>query len=310
MATKRDGFARRHKNKTSLVAVLAVLAWVSQPAVSQDFEAVSIDSVSGLVGIDSIASGQLITFYFRMSHFAQDSFAWVIGLRNGFRVYSPDSAAWNQTVGSFTAGFPDTFLDKKQINYASQDGSDADTVMFSANNSFVRCGLPPGFEAIVFALSIGPISPTHSGKTICIDSCSFTPFAPTQWILGICDVQSSVVLPMWPGPYEYTIVDTTRVAVIDSDVARNSSIALGAPFPNPFNSSVTLVITDATSQVVTLDVYNALGALVATAYRGHLSPGRHEIPWSPGSHGLGSGLYFVRLQAHEVVDVREVVYLK
>lgn len=67
-------------------------------------------------------------------------------------------------------------------------------------------------------------------------------------------------------------------------------------YPNPFNPSTTLRFDLAASADVTLRIYNALGAQVATLVeQARFTAGAHEIVWD--ATGLPSGVYFARLMS-------------
>jgi len=59
---------------------------------------------------------------------------------------------------------------------------------------------------------------------------------------------------------------------------------------------------------VTLMVFDALGAHVATLVQGEQEAGYHEVRFSGRDHA--SGVYFYRMQAGRVVDTRKLIRLK
>jgi endoglucanase len=64
-------------------------------------------------------------------------------------------------------------------------------------------------------------------------------------------------------------------------------------YPNPFNPSTVIRFFLSVPSDVRLEVYDTLGALVATLAREHLPAGMHEREWIPAS--LSSGAYFCKL---------------
>jgi hypothetical protein len=79
-------------------------------------------------------------------------------------------------------------------------------------------------------------------------------------------------------------------------------------YPNPFNPVTTIRFQVTRPSSVTLAVYNALGQHVATLFRGEKPAGAYSVKFS-GS-GLSSGVYFCRLQAGELVQMRKLIIVK
>jgi hypothetical protein len=98
-----------------------------------------------------------------------------------------------------------------------------------------------------------------------------------------------------------------------TEVAAPQETALIANYPNPFNPSTTISYTLAASTEVTLKIFNLLGQEVATLAHGFESPGRKSIVWNGvDAHGLQvpSGIYFCRLTAGSIVQVRSMILSK
>ncbi len=99
----------------------------------------------------------------------------------------------------------------------------------------------------------------------------------------------------------------------DHDILLPDHTALAAIYPNPFNSDARIDYQVATASVVTIRVYNVLGQEVKSLVDGPRSSGRYQVFWD-GTDDRGSpvasGVYFCRLAASEVTDVRKLVYLK
>ena len=85
--------------------------------------------------------------------------------------------------------------------------------------------------------------------------------------------------------------------------------ALLQNFPDPFNPETTLEFDLPEPAVVTLRVYDVAGRLVAAlADRRRYEAGRQRVVFRP--KGLGSGVYFYRLEAGKFVQTRRMVLLK
>lgn len=80
---------------------------------------------------------------------------------------------------------------------------------------------------------------------------------------------------------------------------------LQANFPNPFQGATRISWMLAEPGFATLVVFDALGRVVATPVRQHLSAGRHEHVWNTGA--LPSGVYFARLASGKQVSTRRLL---
>ena len=168
---------------------------------------VSLDQVVGEISPGVIGTGTVI---FRLRAIVGAS--QVIGLQNGFRVYSPDGATWGIIEGDTLGGFRSRFSYFNLIRYLSRDGSGADTVGFVgiADWPYTGTGWPAGYDDIVYTVTVNGIAPDE-GKTICLDTAYFGTGGDWLWI----DPGSASIDPQWSGPHCFTIVNTT--ADSDSD---------------------------------------------------------------------------------------------
>ncbi|MCB1059010.1 MAG: right-handed parallel beta-helix repeat-containing protein [Calditrichaeota bacterium] len=73
------------------------------------------------------------------------------------------------------------------------------------------------------------------------------------------------------------------------------SIALGYPYPNPFNSEVKIEYALAREQDVRIDIYDVLGRRVSELLGERQGVGVHSVRWD--ANGFASGLYFARLSS-------------
>jgi hypothetical protein len=87
-----------------------------------------------------------------------------------------------------------------------------------------------------------------------------------------------------------------------------SSFALGQNYPNPFNPATTIAFDVPTAISVRLDVYNALGQIVAELVSGEVGAGRHTVRFDASN--LPSGLYMVRMHSGEFVATRKINFIK
>ena len=98
-----------------------------------------------------------------------------------------------------------------------------------------------------------------------------------------------------------------------SDIA---SFTIGFPnqyslrqnFPNPFNSSTSIVFDVPTNSKINLKVYDVLGQLVQIIADGDLAAGTHKYIWQAGN--LPSGAYFIRLETDDFSQTKKALLLK
>lgn len=84
-------------------------------------------------------------------------------------------------------------------------------------------------------------------------------------------------------------------------------------FPNPFNPSTSFQVALPSAGHVTLEIYNLLGQRVVTLFDGTAPAGYLELTWDgkdDRGHGVGSGVYFYRVEAQDFQKVRKMVLLK
>ncbi|MBL0176631.1 MAG: T9SS type A sorting domain-containing protein [Ignavibacteria bacterium] len=99
-------------------------------------------------------------------------------------------------------------------------------------------------------------------------------------------------------------------------VARLKSTSANAPqgfalsqnFPNPFTPMTTIAYQVAENTTVTIDVYNALGAKVATIANGPHDAGSYQAQLD--ASGLPSGLYYYTMRAGSFTATRSMTIAK
>lgn len=100
--------------------------------------------------------------------------------------------------------------------------------------------------------------------------------------------------------------DVLKIAGVSGDY----DYQLEQNYPNPFNPVTTISFTLENKSVVTLDVYNTLGAKVATLANGTMEAGRYNINFNSAEFGLSSGVYIYKLSAGEFTSVKKMILLK
>lgn len=86
------------------------------------------------------------------------------------------------------------------------------------------------------------------------------------------------------------------------------TFALGYPFPNPFNSSVTIEYALTREQDIRLEIFDVLGRQVETLLHERQGMGVHSVVWK--AEALASGLYFARLSSHDRALTAKLMLLK
>jgi len=90
-------------------------------------------------------------------------------------------------------------------------------------------------------------------------------------------------------------------------------VTLLANFPNPFNPKTTIAYALPEAGHVTLRVYDVAGRLVRVLEDGEREAGAHSATWDGtdgAGLGVGSGVYFCRLETDGRVETRSMVLLK
>jgi hypothetical protein len=87
-----------------------------------------------------------------------------------------------------------------------------------------------------------------------------------------------------------------------------SDYSLLQNYPNPFNPSTMIKYALPADGMVTLKVYNSLGAEVATLVSGTQASGMHEVSFN--ASGLSSGIYFYTLRSGAFTKTQRMMLLK
>ncbi len=179
----------------TLIRTLAVLLLLVSSLMSQS---ITLDHVDGMIDSSTLGIDRLITFHLRITNPTETNFD---GITNGFRIYSPDGATWTTSKLDTTGTLGKTQFDGGIfLPTFGVDGQGADTLALGALR-FFSTGMPAGFDDIVLTLDIGPISPEHFGRTICLDSSYYPPSGVWKWAA----TGGFNVYPAWDGPHCYLI---------------------------------------------------------------------------------------------------------
>jgi len=102
-----------------------------------------------------------------------------------------------------------------------------------------------------------------------------------------CDALTNVIEPSEPIPTKFNLLP---------------------PYPNPFNSQLTIPFTIPVQKEVIINIYNVLGQKVKEFTLPSQTPGMHRVIWNPEE--CASGIYLVRMTANGQECKRKVVLLK
>lgn len=89
--------------------------------------------------------------------------------------------------------------------------------------------------------------------------------------------------------------------------------ALGRPYPNPFNPVVNIPFALGKNDQVNIAIYDISGCSVKVLLSEPAQPGRHMLVWDgrdASGRRAASGVYFVRFESSELIQVERVVLLK
>jgi hypothetical protein len=87
-----------------------------------------------------------------------------------------------------------------------------------------------------------------------------------------------------------------------------SSFALSQNFPNPFNPSTAISYQLSANSAVTLKVFDMLGREVATLVNDFQLAGSYRAIWNAA--GVGSGVYFYKLQTGTFSETKKMILMK
>jgi hypothetical protein len=136
----------------------------------------------------------------------------------------------------------------------------------------------------------------------------YVSFAPT-----FAGSQSGNVVFVHNGTTSPDLLPVTGIGTPLTDAADEiplpKQFALQGNYPNPFNPTTRIVFDVPKATMVSLTIYNALGAEVANVLdQAPFGPGTHEISFNGAN--LASGIYFYRMRTPEFNAVKKMVLLK
>ncbi|MCC7158312.1 MAG: T9SS type A sorting domain-containing protein [Ignavibacteria bacterium] len=104
------------------------------------------------------------------------------------------------------------------------------------------------------------------------------------------------------------LIDNTNTGLDPGNLSIPNEYVLQQNFPNPFNPSTTIKYSVPTAGLVTLKIYNSLGAEVKTVVNSHLAVGNYIETLDMSS--LSSGTYFYTLTAGYFKETKKMMLIK
>ena len=105
-------------------------------------------------------------------------------------------------------------------------------------------------------------------------------------------------------------LDTTNIVSVKdgSNSEIPTTFKLEQNYPNPFNPTTSIEYRVASTEYVTLKVYDVLGREVATLVNEEKPAGTYEIKWN--AENLSCGAYFYQLKAGDFVQTKKLILMK
>jgi hypothetical protein len=92
------------------------------------------------------------------------------------------------------------------------------------------------------------------------------------------------------------------------DKAQITDFYLNQNYPNPFNPSTKISFTLKEAASVKLDVYSSTGEKIAELLNGEKGSGSHYIDFN--GEGFASGIYYYKLEANGISEMKKMIMLK
>ena len=108
--------------------------------------------------------------------------------------------------------------------------------------------------------------------------------------------------------FTLSVFGNVMASIKDDNILLPEVLTLHDAYPNPFNPSTVISFDLKDANMVSLDIYDVSGRLVASLIHDHMIPGNHKVSWNPGD--LASGLYLVNLVAGTETFNQKITYIK
>jgi len=205
-----------------------------------------------------------------------------------FHVQTGDSLIFWMLLGS-PAGFQ-PYLDTMQVWAMYDQNSPLTIAKLATYKSNDSAGVPVSTNVWkIYKLNLS----AYAGQTICI---------------GFRYYMNTSVDGFWCNIDDVFIGNRSSIGInpIGSNVPKD--FALHQNYPNPFNPTTKIKFDIPRNTDVTLEVYNSLGQVVQTLYKGYAAAGYYETNFN--ASGLPSGAYFYRLVTRDFTNVKKMMLVK
>ena len=133
-------------------------------------------------------------------------------------------------------------------------------------------------------------------------------------LLGVAELQAGQGVGL-SNPFSLDLRPVATAVLETAATAFPLGSRLSTPYPNPFNSSVTLSyrIFPGHGRQVEISIVGANGQSVRRLHVGWLGAGIHEIHWdgrSDAGPSVGSGVYIAVIRSPAGIEARKVVFLQ
>jgi hypothetical protein len=135
-----------------------------------------------------------------------------------------------------------------------------------------------------------------------------SPYTDSQVPWGLLRNDPELNWGFWPNPDDPDWPVTPVVAVDSRETKGPDAFSLDQNYPNPFNPSTRISYTLATTQRVTLKVYDLLGEEVAVLTDGVQSAGEHTVKFN--ASGRASGIYLCKLETDTGVLTKKMLLVQ
>ncbi len=144
------------------------------------------------------------------------------------------------------------------------------------------------------------------------------------WHLFTRDINADLRIVGWEAPVAKISMISVRGGLRVDDIVVGAStqevrtlmelsgnptdFSVSTAFPNPFNASTSMLISQVTPRHVYANVYDIGGRLVDEVLDESLPPGRYVFTWNAGR--FASGTYFCRIKVGDVISIRKFILVK
>jgi len=143
-----------------------------------------------------------------------------------------------------------------------------------------------------------PIEP-GSSYTIWV---RFLPFEEDQYFANL------IIESDDPDEATVEVLISASALSVGDDLQFPTSFGINGIYPNPFNASTTITYHLPHPSNVSLTVYNPYGRKVGTLVNEQMAGGIYNTTWQPDN--LASGLYFIRLEAGDRMQMRKLILVR